>query len=43
LTEINERLGGLLDRIQTPTSFGGTLGETLLMMPATGKMPAKGS
>jgi hypothetical protein len=41
LTEINEKLGGLLDRIRKPDSFRGELGETLLIVPAPGTIPAK--
>jgi hypothetical protein len=40
LTEINEKLGGLLDQIRNPASFAGSFGETLLITPA-GKMSAK--
>ena len=40
LLEINQKLAGLLDQIRKPTSFAGSLGETLLITPA-GKMSAK--
>jgi hypothetical protein len=38
LTEINEKLGGLLDQIRKPDSFAGNLGETLLIAPPPGKV-----
>jgi hypothetical protein len=41
LTEINEKLGGLLDRIRRPDSFRGELGETLLIVPPPGTIPAE--
>ena|ERR1700685_4112547 len=41
LTEIDEKLGGLLDQIRKPTSFAGILGETLLITPPPGKLSAK--
>lgn len=41
LVETNEKLKGLLDRIRTPTSFGGELGETLLIAPPAGSLRAK--
>jgi Cytosol aminopeptidase family, N-terminal domain len=41
LLEINEKLAGLLDQIRKPTSFAGSLGETLLIAPSPGKMSAK--
>jgi hypothetical protein len=40
LTEINEKLSGLLDQIRKPESFAGILGETLLITPPPGKMTA---
>jgi hypothetical protein len=40
LTEINEKLGGLLDQIRKPASFAGSLGETLLITSA-GKISTK--
>jgi hypothetical protein len=33
LSEINEKLKGLLDRVRKPELFGGELGETLLIAP----------
>lgn len=41
LTEINEKLGGLLGQIRNPASFAGMLAETLLITPSPGKMSAK--
>ncbi len=41
LTEIDEKLKGLLDRIRKPELFGGELGETLLIAPPKGGMDAK--
>jgi hypothetical protein len=41
LSEINQKLGGLLDQIRKPASFAGILAETLLITPPPGKMSAK--
>ena len=41
LTEIDERLKGLLDRIRKPELFGGELGETLLIASPKGSLDAK--
>jgi hypothetical protein len=41
LTEMNERLGGLLERIRKPELFRGELGETLLLTPPNGRPGAK--
>jgi hypothetical protein len=41
LTEMNEKLKGLLDLIRRPDRFRGELGETLLITPAPGTIPAK--
>jgi hypothetical protein len=41
LTEMNEKLKGLLARIRTPQLFRGDLGETILIAPGTGTIPAK--
>ena len=41
LMEMNEKLGGLLDRIRRPDSFRGELGETLLIVPPPGTIHAK--
>jgi Cytosol aminopeptidase family, N-terminal domain len=41
LTEINEKLKGLLDRIRKPELFRGDLGETLLIAPPKGSLGAK--
>ena len=41
LTEVNEKLQGLLDQIRNPALFRGELGETLLIAPSTGSLPAK--
>ena len=40
LTEMNEKLQGLLDRVRTPSLFAGDLGETLLIIPKAGTIPA---
>jgi hypothetical protein len=41
LAEVNERLQGVLDQIRNPALFRGELGETLLIAPSTGSLPAK--
>jgi hypothetical protein len=41
LTEINEKMKGLLDRIRKPELFRGELGETLLIMPPPGTLGAR--
>lgn len=41
LSEMNEKLKGLLDRVRKPGLFRGDLGETLLITPAAGTIPAK--
>jgi hypothetical protein len=41
LTEMNEKLGGLLDRIRRPELFRGELAETLLLVPPRGTIAAK--
>jgi len=41
LTEINEKLKGLLDQIRQPNLFAGELGETLLIAPPSGSLGAK--
>lgn len=41
LAEVNEKLQGLLDQIRNPALFRGELGETLLIAPSTGSLPAK--
>jgi len=46
LVEMNQELGGLLDRIRTATAskaawFGGELGETLLIAPQKGSLTAR--
>ncbi len=41
LTEMNEKLKGLLDRIRKPERFGGELGETLLLAPPAGSLGAR--
>lgn len=41
LTELNEKLYGLLDKVRKPTAFRGELGETLLITPAPGTIVAK--
>jgi hypothetical protein len=40
LTEINDKLGGLLERIRKPEYFRGELGETLLIKPPAGSLGA---
>jgi hypothetical protein len=41
LTEMNEKLKGLLDRIRKPDLFRGELGETLLIAPPRGSLGAR--
>jgi hypothetical protein len=41
LTEVNEKLHGLLDQIRKPGLFNGDLGETLLLTPPAGTLSAK--
>jgi Cytosol aminopeptidase family, N-terminal domain len=41
LTELNEKLHGLLDQIRKPTLFRGEFGETLLLSPSPGTLGAK--
>jgi hypothetical protein len=41
LTEMNEKLQGLLDRLRKPELFRGELGETLLVAPPKGSLGAK--
>jgi Cytosol aminopeptidase family, N-terminal domain len=41
LTELNEKLHGLLDQIRKPTLFRGEFGETLLLSPSSGTLGAK--
>jgi hypothetical protein len=41
LTETNEKLNGLLDRLRKPELFRGELGETLLITPPAGSLRAK--
>lgn len=41
LTETNEKLHGLLDRLRQPTLFSGDLGETILLIPPAGTLSAK--
>jgi len=41
LTEINEKLAGLLDRIRSPQLFGGELGETVVLTPPKNSIGAK--
>lgn len=40
LLEMNEKLGGLLDRVRKPELFRGELGETLLIVPPKGSLTA---
>jgi Cytosol aminopeptidase family, N-terminal domain len=40
LVEMNDKLKGLLDRVRTPSLFAGDLGETLLIVPGSGTIPA---
>jgi hypothetical protein len=41
LTEIDEKLNGLLSRIRKPELFRGELGETLLITPPANSIPAR--
>jgi hypothetical protein len=41
LTEIDERLQGLLGRLRTPALFRGELGETILITPPAGSLAAR--
>jgi hypothetical protein len=41
LAEMNEKLKGVLDLIRRPDRFRGELGETLLITPVPGSIPAK--
>jgi hypothetical protein len=41
LTETNEKLKGLLDRVRSPDLFRGELGETLLLTPQKNSLSAK--
>jgi hypothetical protein len=41
LSEIDERLHGLLGQVRSPGLFGGELGETILLTPAAGMLAAK--
>jgi hypothetical protein len=41
LAEINEKLGGLLSQIHQSNMFSGELGETLLIAPKPGTIPAR--
>jgi hypothetical protein len=41
LTETNEKLNGLLDKLRKPELFAGDLGETILIVPAPGTLTAK--
>jgi hypothetical protein len=41
LTEMNEKLKGLLDRIRNPNLFGGELGETIVLAPPKGSIGAR--
>jgi hypothetical protein len=41
LAEVNRKLQGFLDQIRNPALFRGELGETLLIAPSTGSLPAK--
>ena len=41
LTEINEKLHGLLDQLRKPGLFNGDLGETILITPPAGTLSAK--
>jgi hypothetical protein len=40
LAELNDKLGGVLDRIRTPALFRGALGETLVITPPAGRIGA---
>jgi|SRR5271163_2036156 len=41
LTEMNEKLKGLLDKIRKPELFRGELGETILIVPPAGSLAAR--
>jgi len=41
LTEIDQKLRGLLDALRRPEQFRGDLGETLVIVPSLGGLPAK--
>jgi hypothetical protein len=41
LVEMNQKLNGLLDLIRTPARFKGDFGETLLIAPKPGSIPAR--
>lgn len=41
LVDINQKLQGLLEQLRTPALFRGDLGETLLITPSAGNLPAK--
>jgi hypothetical protein len=41
LIEMNQKLQGLLDVIRTPSLFAGESGETLLIVPKSGTLPAR--
>ncbi|WP_035348516.1 M17 family peptidase N-terminal domain-containing protein [Edaphobacter aggregans] len=41
LVEMNERLQGLLDAVRKPSLFSGEAGETLLVIPRAGTIPAQ--
>jgi hypothetical protein len=41
LVEMNQKLKGLLDRVRTPSLFAGDLGETLVIVPGSGTIPAQ--
>jgi Cytosol aminopeptidase family, N-terminal domain len=41
LTEMNQKLQGLLDHVRTPSLFAGELGETLLIVPKRETIPAR--
>jgi hypothetical protein len=41
LIEMNQKLQGLLDHVRTPSLFAGELGETLLIVPKRGTIPAR--
>jgi hypothetical protein len=41
LTEIDEKLHGMLPQLRTPNLFNGDLGETILLTPPTGAIAAK--
>ena len=41
LIEMNQKLQGILDHVRTPSLFTGELGETLLIVPKRGTIPAR--